>query len=108
MDVAQLAGGTFAALNFDFAFGDRAQSSGVKFAFGDLNAGVQGVWGVVVENGHDGLGDDGAAVDALIDEMDGAAGDFNAVIKGLSPGLEAGKRREERGMDVDDPVRERA
>ena len=60
-----------------------------------LDAGVEGGGGVVVMNRDGLLGDDGAGVDALIDEMDGAAGDFHAVIEGLFPCLESGEGREE-------------
>ena len=56
-----------------------------------LDAGVEG-GGVVVVVHRDGLlGDDGAGIDALIDEMDGAAGDFDAVVEGLFPCFESGE-----------------
>jgi hypothetical protein len=80
----------------------------VEVPFGLLDAGVEGGGGVVVVHGDGLLGDDGAGIDALIDEVDGAAGDFHAVIEGLFPGFEAGEGGEERGMDVDDAVGEGA
>jgi hypothetical protein len=99
---------TAAALDAEFGFGDEAKGFGVGFAFGNLDAGVEGFRGVGVEDGHGGLGDDGAAVDALIDEVNGAAGDFDAVFEGLAPGFEARKGGEERWMDVDDAIGEGA
>lgn len=71
-----------------------------------LDAGVEGGGGIVVEDGDGGLSDDGPGVHAGVDEMDGAAGDFDAMGEGLFPRADAGERGEERGMDVDDALRE--
>src|SRR5687768_11201780 len=68
----------FAALDAEFVFGDEAEGAGIEFAFGELDAGVEGFGGVAFEDWDGGLGDDGAAVDALVDEVDGATGDFDA------------------------------
>ena len=73
-----------------------------------LDAGVEGGGGVVVVHGDGLLGDDGAGIDALVDEMDGAAGDFDAVIEGLFPGFEAGEGREQGGVNINDAIGEGA
>jgi hypothetical protein len=61
---------------------------------------------VAVEDGDGGLDDDGAGVEAFVDEMDGAAGEFYAVLQGLELGLEAGEGGQQRGVDVEDAVGE--
>lgn len=70
------------------------------------NSGGEGVFGVVVFHGDDGLEDDGASVEIFVDEMDGAAGEFDTVFEGLALGFEAGERGKERRMDVEDRVGE--
>ena len=81
---------------------------GVKVPFGLLDTGVEGGGGVVVVHGDGLLGDDCAGIDALIDEMNGAAGDFDAVVEGLFPSFEAGEGRKQGRVDVDDAVGEGA
>lgn len=61
---------------------------------------------VGVEDRDGALGDDDAVVELLVDEVDGAAGDLDAVVEGLLLGIEAGEGREQRGMDVEDALRE--
>ena len=66
---------------------------------------------VGVVRGQDGDGsleDDDAVVQLLIDKMDGAAGDLDAVVEGLLLRVEAGEGREQRGVDVEDAVGEGA
>ena len=79
-------GGDFSARNGGDAFG-------VEMVLGGMNALVQAFGRVVIENGDALLPDDGTSVHAGIHEMNGAAGDFDAVVEGLFPGFEAGKRR---------------
>ena len=52
------------------------------------------------------LSDNRSCIDPGINKMHRAAGDFNAIIEGLFPGLQPGKRGQKRGVDVDDPVLE--
>ena len=66
----------------------------------------QGLLGVVGEDGHNGLDDDGAFVTALAHEMDGAAGEPYAVFEGLFLAVEAGEGGRQRGVDVHDAVGE--
>ena len=51
------------------------------------NSGGESVFGIVVLYGDDGLEDDRARVEIFVDEMDGAAGEFDAVFEGLALGL---------------------
>ena len=89
------AGEAAAAFDADTVEGDAFDGFGVEVPLGLLDAGVEGGGSVVVVHGDGLLGDDGAGVDALIDEMDGAAGDFNAVIESLFPCFESGEGGEE-------------
>ena len=57
---------------------------------------------VVVEDGNGALRDDGAAVQSLVNEVDGAAAHFDAVGDGLSLRVEAGEGGEQTRMDVQD------
>ena len=50
--------------------------------------------GVVIQDGNGRLQQDGAAVEILIHEMDGAAGDLHAVGQGLILRIQAGESRE--------------
>ena len=49
-------------------------------------SGGQGMLGIVIVDGDDALQDDDAAVDLLVDEVDGAAGDLGTVVEGLLGG----------------------
>ena len=64
----------------------------------------KGVLVVGVENGDDGLQDDGAGVEIFVDEMDGATGEFYAVVEGLLLRFEAGERGKKRRMDIKDAL----
>lgn len=75
---------------------------------GGVDALVEGFGGVVVQDGHGLLADDGAGVDTGVHEMDGAASGFHAGIECLSPGFQAGERRQEGGMNIHDAALERA
>jgi DNA polymerase III subunit delta' len=108
LDPAAAAKEAAAAFDADALEGDLFDGFGIEIPFGLLDAGVEGGGGVVVVHGNGLLGDDGAGIDALIDEMDGAAGDFDAVVEGLFPGFEAGERGEQGGMNIDDAVGEGA
>src|ERR1700758_4749177 len=56
-------------------------------------------------DGHGSLQDDDAVVELLIDEMHGAASDFDAILKGLLLRIQAGKRGQQRWMDVQNALR---
>ena len=89
------AGEAAAAFDADAVEGDLFNGFGIEVPLGLLDAGVEGGGGVVVVHRDGLLGYDGAGVDALIDEMDGAAGDFDAVIEGLFPCFESREGGEE-------------
>ena len=61
--------------------------------------------GVVVFHFDDGLQDDWTCIEIFVHEMDGAAGEFDAVFEGLALRFESRKRREQRWMDIEDAVR---
>ena len=95
-----------AALDGEAAGGKEAKGLGIGEMLLDLNAGVEGFGGVVLEDGNGALDDDGAAVGAGVDEVDGAAGDLAAVVEGLLPGVEAGEGGEKGGVDVENAAGE--
>jgi len=50
----------------------------------------------VIEDGDDGLQDDGAGVEIFVDEVDGASGELDAVVEGCFADSSAGEGRQER------------
>ena len=60
----------------------------------------------MVKHGNSGLHDDRAGVEIFVDEVDSAAGEFYAVIKGLLLGFETGEGWEERGMNIQNALGE--
>jgi len=65
------------------------------------DAGGQRLLGVVGRHRHRRLQHDRPAVHTLVREVHGGAGDLHAVLEGLALGVQAGKRGQERGMDVE-------
>ena len=57
----------------------------------------KGVLVVGVENRDGGLQDDGAGVEIFVDEVDGAAGEFDAVVEGLFLRFRPGKEGRSEG-----------
>ena len=66
----------------------------------------QRVFVVGIEYGHNFLHQDGAVIEVLVDEVDGATGDFDAVGEGLLLGFEAGESGEQRRVNVENAARE--
>jgi len=95
LNSAAAAGEAAAAFHADAVEGDAFDGFGVEVPLCLLDAGVEGGGGVVVVHGDGLLGDNGAGVDALIDEVNGAAGDFDAVIESLFPCFESGEGGEQ-------------
>ena len=58
--------------------------------------------GVGWQNRNGFLGNDWPAVDTLIDEVDGTAGDLDSIIQSLLPSLQSRERRKQRGVDIHD------
>ena len=93
-----------AAGDFVVPFQDDFYGLGVDSMFLFQDALGKGVLVVGVENRDGGLQDDGAGVEIFVDEVDGAAGEFDAVVEGLLLRFEAGERGQERGMDIEDAL----
>jgi hypothetical protein len=96
-----------AAFDFETAFEDDSNGFGINSVFLMQNARGEGVLRVVVFYWQDSLENDGASVEIFVDEMDGAASEFDAVFEGLALRFEAGERREKGRMNVEDAVGER-
>ena len=86
----------------------RDDDAGIEGGFNPLDPLVKRRRRVRRQNRNGVLCDDRSAVDALVDEMHRAAGDFHAVIEGLFPGFQSRKRGKQGGMNVDDSIRESA
>jgi len=93
-----------AAGDFVVPFQDDFYGLGVDSMFLFQDALGKGVLVVGIEDRNGGLQDDGACVEIFVDEMDGAAGEFHAVVERLLLGFEAGEGREERGMNIEDAL----
>src|SRR5437899_3730648 len=93
-----------AADDFVVSFQDDFYGLGVDAMFLFQDALGKGVLVVGVEDGDGGLQNDGAGVEIFVDEVDGAAGEFYAVVEGLFLRFQAGERGEERGMDIEDAL----
>src|ERR1700733_1618954 len=70
------------------------------------NARAESLCIVCLVNGHRALQDDDAMVELLVDEVYGAAGDFDSVLEGLMLRVEAGECRQQRRMNVQNALRE--
>ncbi len=68
------------------------------------NTGGEGFLGVVLQDRHGPLDEDGAVVEFGADEVDGAAVDADASLQGTGVGVEAFEGGQERGMDVEEAV----
>jgi len=79
---------------------------GIGEVFLDLDPGMQGFRGIVIEDGNRALDEDGAGIGSAIDDMDRTTSDFCAIFEGLLPGGNAGEGGQERRMDIEDPVGE--
>ena len=80
-----------ASADFVFAAGYAADGLSVGDVLFDKDALGEGVRVVGFEDGNGALEDDGAVVEMFVDKVNGAAGDFYAVVEGLLLGVEAGK-----------------
>ena len=93
-----------AAGDFVVPFQDDFYGLSVDAMFLFQDALGQSVLVVGVKDRDCGLQDDGAGVEIFVDEVDGATGEFDAVIEGLFLRFKAGEGREERGMDIKDAL----
>ena len=60
---------------------------------------------VVIHHGNDGLHDDGTGVEIFVHKMHGTPGEFHAILECLALRFEPRKRRQQRGMNIQDAVR---
>ena len=88
-------------LDAQFAPGNGLEGLRIRDMLLVLDAGVQGLRRIGIEDRDGELQDDRARIHALVDEVDGAARDLRAIIQGLSPRLETRKRRQQRGVNID-------
>lgn len=95
-----------AAADFAFAASHEADGFGVGEVLLSEDAVAKGLGGVGVEDGDGALDDNGAVIELFVDEVDGAAGDFDAVGEGLLLGFEAGEGGQQGGMDIENAARE--
>ena len=95
-----------ACADFVVAAGEAGDGFGVGDVLFDEDALGEGVGVVRIEDGDRALEDDGAMIEVLVDEVDGAAGDFDSVIERLLLGVEARECGQQRGMDIEDAVGE--
>lgn len=68
------------------------------------NPRTQGLFGIVGIHGDGGLRNDWPMVGFFIDEMDRGPGNADSVLQRLTLGMGAGERRQERGVDIDNPL----
>src|SRR5579863_5788368 len=92
------------ALDLPLFAGNTGDGFGVADVLFNQDAFGQGVTVVGVENRDDPLQHDNAVVEVLIDKMDRAAGELDAVFEGLLLRFEAGKGGQQRRMDIEDAV----
>ena len=86
------------------------EDAGDGFAISDVlllkDAGGESVGVVSGKDGDGFLEEDDAVVELLVDEVDGASNDVDAVVEGLLLGVEAREGRQQRRMDVQNAVGE--
>lgn len=80
---------------------------GVNAVFLDEDARAQRIGCVVVEHGYNGLPDNGAVVESAGDEVNRRAAEFNAVFQRSRLDVEAWKRGQQCGMNVQDGIGKR-
>jgi len=90
--------------DFVVPFQDDFYGLGVDAMFLFQDALGKGVLVVGIEDGDDGLQDDGACVEIFVDKVDGASGELDAVVEGLLLRFEAGEGRQERRVNIEDAL----
>jgi len=90
--------------DFVVPFQDDFYGLGVDAMFLFQDALGKGVLVVGIEDGNDGLQDDGAGIEIFVDEVDGASGELDAVVEGLLLRFEAGEGRQERRVNIEDAL----
>ena len=94
-----------ASFDAEFASGKEVHGLGIGFVLFGQNAGGETLLGVVVEDRHGPLENDGTPVHILIHEMHGAAGDFHAVLEGVPLAMDPGDAsRKIEGVSTKEPA----
>lgn len=86
----------------DALFEEEADGFGIEAMLFDLNAGVEGLGGVVGQDGNFGLEENRAGIHPGIDVVNGAAGFGDSGIECLAPCCDSGKGGKEGGVDIED------
>jgi hypothetical protein len=86
------------------ALGVELDRTRINLMFVPEDPGGQGLLGIVVKDGDDGLEDDGAGVYPFVGEVDGATGKLHPVSQGLALGVKPREGGKEGRMDVHHPV----
>ena len=67
---------------------------------------MQGLFGIVVQNGHCRLGEDGAGINAGVDEVHGQAGNLHTVRQGVTHAVRTREGGQQGGVSVNNAVAE--
>lgn len=87
---------------------DGRDTFGIQLMFCRMDTLVQAFRGVIVQHWHSLLADDRSGIHAGIHKMHRATRHANPMRERLFPCLQSGKRRQQRRMDIDDAIFERA
>src|SRR5580698_1743633 len=90
-----------AAADFVVAADHECDCLGVCDVFFSENAARKGMLVIGLQYRNGTLQEDDPVIEMLIDKVNGAAGDFDAVVEGLLLSVEARKCWQKRGMDVE-------
>jgi hypothetical protein len=93
-----------AAFDFVVSFEHKFNGFGIDAMLFSQDFFGEGGFRVLIEHGHCSLQNDRAGVEIFVDEVDGATGEFYAIFEGLALGFEAGKRRQQRRMNIQDAI----
>src|SRR2546427_5412649 len=93
-----------AADDLEFSFQDNLNGFGIDTMLLFENFFGEGCFRIFVEDGDSGLQNDRAGVEIFVDEMHGAAGEFDAVFEGLALRFEAGEGGKQRRMNIQDAI----
>lgn len=93
-----------ATANFQPSFGEELDSLWIDLVFRNKDPGREGLFGIIVQYRDYRLDDNGTGIDPLVDEVDGTTGELRSVLYGLSLSMQTGKGRQERGVNIHDPM----
>jgi hypothetical protein len=91
----------------DYRVNYRSDGFRIQYVFLFQNSSRKCFDRIVVEDRDGALGDDWAAVERVVDEVDRASADLCAMIECLSLRVQTGEQRQQAWVDVDDALRKR-